>query len=127
MTNNGMRQSNFELLRIMCMLSIIGIHVYTQTNASRLTIDNGLNYIFIVFIAYGGRLVCNCYVMIGAWFLTESDFKAERVVNYSCVSGFRSGRCQFHKTGSIFFSCIWQTGMVCSRVYMSTVAFPVYE
>ncbi len=76
-----MRQSNFELLSIMCMLSIIGIHVYTQTNASRLTIDNGLNYIFIVFIAYGGRLVCNCYVMIGAWFLTESDFKAERVVN----------------------------------------------
>lgn len=75
------RQSNMELLRIICMISIIGIHIMTQTDARLLRMDAGINYFFLVFCSYGGRLVCNCYVMIGAWFLTDSKFKAERILN----------------------------------------------
>ncbi len=75
------RQSNFELLRIICMLSIVIFHIYTQTDARELRPENGALYFLFVFLGYGGRLVCNCFVMIGAWFLCDTNFKAERIVN----------------------------------------------
>lgn len=81
MNQSKIRQSNFELLRIVCMVYIIGIHIMTQTDAGLLRYDAGINYVFLVFFSYGGRLACNCYVMIGAWFLTESKFKAEKILN----------------------------------------------
>ena len=75
------RQSNFELLRIVCMISIVVFHIFTQTDAGKLQLEDGIPYLFFVFLGYGGRLVCNCFVMIGAWFLCDSEFKPERVVN----------------------------------------------
>lgn len=76
---NG-RQSNFELLRVICMISIVSIHLYKQTDAVRLELEDGAPYFFILFLGYGGRLVCNCFVMIGAWFLCDARFKADRIV-----------------------------------------------
>ncbi len=75
------RQSNFELLRIVCMISILMFHIYTQTDAGKLEIMDGISYLFLVFVGYGGRLSCNCFVMIGAWFLCDLKFKPQRVVN----------------------------------------------
>lgn len=74
------RQSNMELLRIICMAIIIVFHILTQTKAGSLSIETGINYILVIISGFGGRLVCNCFVMIGAWFLTESNFKAERIL-----------------------------------------------
>lgn len=78
---SDVRQSNFELLRIVCMISIVVFHLYTQTDAGNLALANGIPYFFFVFLGYGGRLVCNCFVMIGAWFLCDLDFKPERIIN----------------------------------------------
>lgn len=75
------RQSNFELLRILCMLLIIGIHITTQTAMDGIKINDGINYYYVTLIGSAGRLVCNTFVIIGAWFLVDSDFKPERVVS----------------------------------------------
>ncbi|MGN1167781.1 MAG: acyltransferase family protein [Lachnospiraceae bacterium] len=75
------RQSNLELLRIFCMISIIVGHILTQTQAGNLHVQDGFNYFLIMFLGNGLRLVINCFVMIGAWFLVDTDFKATRVVN----------------------------------------------
>lgn len=63
------------------MISIVVFHIYTQTDAGKLEPQDGMSYFFFVFLGYGGRLVCNCFVMIGAWFLCDLDFKPQRVVN----------------------------------------------
>lgn len=74
------RQSNFELLRIVCMIFIIGIHMTTQTKMDTYTASDGIAYYYCLFIGSAGRLVCNTFVMIGAWFLVDSAFKPERIV-----------------------------------------------
>ena len=74
------RQSNFEILRILCMISIMVLHIWTQTEAFDLKPDAGWSYFFFVLFGYGGRLVCNCFVMVGAWFLCDTEFKAKRIV-----------------------------------------------
>lgn len=74
------RQSNFEALRIVCIISIVVLHIWTQTEAINLKPDAGWPYFLFVLFGYGGRLVCNCFVMIGAWFLCDTEFKSERVV-----------------------------------------------
>lgn len=76
----NVRQSNFEFLRIVCMISIMVYHIWLQTDAGKLQSGDGAAYFFFVFLGYGGRLVCNCFVMIGAWFLCDAKFKAERIV-----------------------------------------------
>lgn len=75
------RQSNFELLRILCMVLIVGIHITTQTAMDGLGIKDGISYYYVTFIGSAGRLVCNTFVIIGAWFLVDSDFKPGRVVS----------------------------------------------
>lgn len=75
------RQSNFELLRIICMFLIVGFHITGQTQMNEYGIKDGSVYYYCIFIGSAGRLVCNTFVMIGAWFLVDSKFKADRVVN----------------------------------------------
>lgn len=75
------RNSNLELLRIICMICIIFIHIFTQTSLYNVKIGDGVNYYFALLLCMAGRLVINCFVMIGAWFLTDKAFKAERVIN----------------------------------------------
>lgn len=75
------RQSNFELLRILCMVSIIAGHVLTQTDAARLCPTDGIDYFLLLFLSNGLWLMINCFVMTGAWFLVDVKFQAKRVVN----------------------------------------------
>lgn len=75
------RQSNFELLRILCMFLIVGLHIVRQTKMDGYMPQDGINYYYCVLIGSAGRLVCNTFVMIGAWFLVDSRFKPERAVN----------------------------------------------
>lgn len=74
------RQSNFEALRIIGMIAITVLHMWGQTEVFYLTVSDGVPYFFCLFFGFGGRLACNCFVMIGAWFLCDTAFKAERVI-----------------------------------------------
>lgn len=76
------RDSRYELLRIVCMIFIIGFHMGVQTSVNSLSIEDGaIEYLVIIFLSSGGRFVCNTFVIIGAWFLTDSIFKAQRVLD----------------------------------------------
>lgn len=47
----------------------------------RCGIEDGSIYYYCVLIGSAGRIVCNTFVMIGAWFLVDSEFRPERVIN----------------------------------------------
>lgn len=81
MNKLNVRQSNFELLRIVCMISIVTYHIYTQTDVGGMGLEDGVPYVILIFVGYGGRLACNCFVMIGAYFLCDTDFRPQRIVN----------------------------------------------
>ena len=72
------RQSNFELLRIIAILLIIMGHFGTQGfDATKL---GGINGALCVFFSSGSRIAVNLFLMIGVWFMVDSDFIAKRVL-----------------------------------------------
>ena len=74
------RDSRFELLRIAAMLMIVLGHFATQSGIfSEL---RGASYhAFYYFISLGPRIGVDLFVMIGAWFLSDSDFRARRLLD----------------------------------------------
>lgn len=76
-----LRQSNYELLRTVCMIFIVGIHFTTQTAIGTFSLSNGIDYYYAVLIGTAGRFACNTFVIIGAWFLVDKEFKASRILN----------------------------------------------
>lgn len=74
-----LRLSNFELLRIICMLLIIAGHLTKQSGILDTT---GLNFnkSFAVFLGSASGIADNIFVMIGAWFLVEKSFKSDRII-----------------------------------------------
>lgn len=74
----GNRTSNFELLRIAAMLSIIAGHFLGQTEA--MDVLNGVNKIVAAFTGDGSRIAVNIFLMLGIYFMVDSKFKATRVL-----------------------------------------------
>lgn len=72
------RQSNLELFRIISMFMIVALHFAAQTGARDL--PWGKKLIYAIFLANGGRLAVLCFVILGAYFLVDSDFKCERII-----------------------------------------------
>lgn len=79
MTNSIKRERNstFELLRIIAMLAIVFGHVAAQAfDRELLSVGNNS---FLWFFGSGSRIGVNLFVMIGVWFMVDSNFKAETV------------------------------------------------
>lgn len=72
------RESNFELLRIICMLLIIAGHLTKQSGILEVP---GLPINKCVAVVFGSAsgIADNVFVMISAWFLTGQKFTAERI------------------------------------------------
>lgn len=68
------RQSNFELLRIISMLLIISGHFYGQSQGYH----KAGNFPVLLFSS-GARVAVNLFLMIGVWFMVDKKFKAERI------------------------------------------------
>ena len=72
------RASNFELLRIVCTLLIIAGHLTNQSgilDVEGITVNKSIA--IILGSAFG--IADNVFVMIGAWFLVDKEFKTERI------------------------------------------------
>lgn len=67
------RNSHYEILRIIAMLSVFLSHVPCAPDAL------AANKILHSFFYCGGAFGVNLFVLIGSWFLAEQDFKIERV------------------------------------------------
>jgi len=67
------RNSHYEILRIIAMLSVFLSHVPCAPDAL------AANKILHSFFYCGGAFGVNLFVLIGSWFLAGQDFRAERV------------------------------------------------
>ncbi len=77
----SIRQSNFELLRILSMLAIIAQHLMTQGDVLR-HIANPVpdpTYPLALCMASGGRIATQVFLLIGCWFLVDAPrFRPDR-------------------------------------------------
>ena len=70
------RSSNLELLRILCMLLIIGDHLTGQSGiADYTTLPSSFAFCLV---GCESRIACSVFVLIGAWFLCEQPYKTRR-------------------------------------------------
>ena len=72
------RNSNLEILRILSMISIILFHIVSQSG-TWVNNQSIINKYLSVFLGIGGRSAVICFVVIGAYFLCEQDFKSKRI------------------------------------------------
>lgn len=76
MPSKTTRSSNLELLRILCMLLIIGDHLTGQSGiADYTTLPSSFAFCLI---GCGSRIACSVFVLIGGWFLCEQPYKTRR-------------------------------------------------
>lgn len=70
------RESNFELLRVISMILIIGLHYFNLG----VIIPDGepatFNHLFVRFIGFGGRIGVDIFVLISGYFLVEQKFRS---------------------------------------------------
>lgn len=70
------RASNLELLRILCMLFIIGDHLTGQGGIADYSTWSS-SFAFCL-IGCGSRIACSIFVLIGSWFLCQQPFATRR-------------------------------------------------
>lgn len=73
------RQSNFELLRIICMLLIIGHHLAVHGNYPY-TENVVINDYIIRLFTIGGKLGVNIFVLISGYFMVDSKFRIKKLL-----------------------------------------------
>lgn len=69
------RSSNFELLRIFCMLSIVAVHYVWHGGSAA----SGSNIAAAYFLGNFAQIGVACFVLIGAWFLIDKEFSITRI------------------------------------------------
>lgn len=74
------RQSNFELLRIICMIFIVLHHVLYHGKALSTINVHSDSYYFISFLNSLSIVAVNCYVLISGYFGIKSNFKVRKVI-----------------------------------------------
>ncbi len=78
MYSERVRDSNFELLRILSMLAIILTHVSAQ-GFDRELISHA-NNVVLYFLGSGSRIAVNLFLMTGVWFMVDTIFSVKRVL-----------------------------------------------
>lgn len=70
------RDSNIELLRIICMFMIIMHHCVVHGGSFNM--DDGTNKWIALFFVPGGKIAFDCFLAISAWYLVNQKFRMER-------------------------------------------------
>ena len=73
------RNSNIELLRMICMFVII-LHHYVLYGGA-LEQPASINLIIANLFYIGGKFGANCFMAISAYFLIDSKFKVQKVIS----------------------------------------------
>ena len=74
------RESNFELLRIVCMALIVLHHLSVHGNIVLESITK-VNGLFLTVFSSVGKLAVNVYVLISGYFLINSKFKFSKLLD----------------------------------------------
>ena len=73
------RQSNLELLRILCIIAIIGDH-FSGQNALP-TYEQVPEACFYILVNSLSRVGCSVFVIISAWFSTDLTFRSKKLIH----------------------------------------------
>ncbi|HWT75418.1 MAG TPA: acyltransferase [Mobilitalea sp.] len=93
----AVRNSSFELLRILCMFMIVAYHYNIHGNSSNIfQSDFSLNQLYSIIFGSWGLLGVDCFIFISAYFLVDSKrFSSKKLVKiffqtilYSTVMAF---------------------------------------
>lgn len=76
MRDGKYRNSNIELLRIVCMCFIVMGHIQGHFIIPSLSV----NSILISIFGCGSRIAVNIFLMIGVWFMVDAKFSGKRIV-----------------------------------------------
>lgn len=91
------RDSNIELLRIICMLAIIAHHCVVHGGA--VNMEYCLNRVISIYLLPFGKLGFTCFLAISTWFLSDTCFKTNRFIKM-WLEVF------FYSIGLAFISCV---------------------
>lgn len=75
----SIRNSNLELLRILCILAIIGDHFTGQSGIVEWG-GIGTNFFYCA-VTSMSRVACSVFVIISAWFLVDKPFNIKKVIH----------------------------------------------
>lgn len=73
------RNSSIELLRIICIIFIIGDHFTGQAGVNEG--GNLLIHFFYCTVTSLSRVACSVFIIISAWFLVEQQFRVRRILH----------------------------------------------
>ena len=73
------RMSNFELLRIICVILIIAHHYSVHGNWLDKVCGLTFNNAIIDFLAIGGKIGVSCYLLITGYFSVKSTFNIKKI------------------------------------------------
>ena len=73
------RESNLEILRILCIIFIIGDHFVGQSGV--IETSNLVLSFFYCAVTSLSRVACSVFIIISAWFSTEKPFRIKRVIH----------------------------------------------
>ncbi len=74
------RDSKFELLRIICMILIVAHHLVCYGGYDYTSNIPFMNLALLRTFVVGGKLGVNIFVLIGAYFLVDKDFKLSKTI-----------------------------------------------
>lgn len=77
--SKSVRNSNLELLRILCILAIIGDHFTGQSGIIEWG-NIGTNFFYCTVTSLS-RVACSVFIIISAWFAVEKSFNMKKVLH----------------------------------------------
>lgn len=72
------RKSNIELLRILAILMIVGVHFASYSGISS-SFSLNPNYMWLTMLSHGGKIGVALFTLISAYFLSRSEFKWKKL------------------------------------------------
>ena len=78
--DNKIRESNFELLRIVSMIFIIGHH-YALYSGFTFSENISINKLIVQFLTIGGKVGVNIFIIITGYFMVNGRFKIKKILN----------------------------------------------
>ena len=82
------RQSNFELLRIICMMLIVALHYYEYGFIISDTQPVTSNYLLLRFIGFGGHMAVDIFVLISGYFMVMQSFSGKKALKLCMQTAF---------------------------------------
>ena len=88
-TENGIRQSNFELFRILTMLLIIAHHYVVNSGIAAadgpiFANPTSLQSLYILLWGGWGKTGINCFVLLSGWFMCEKEISLRKFLKLLC-------------------------------------------